>query len=105
MENKTQSNRVKAAMAARGNSSLPLAKQQVVPVEVTPADHLMDFPQIDSLDSGMSLCSFLRDLDSGELITFDQPLHDVLVPIYVYMYISTYVPLRRGITFRRRSAF
>ena len=40
----------------------------------------MDFPQIDSLDSGMSLSSFLLDLDSDELITFDQPLHDVHVP-------------------------
>ena len=34
MEHKAQSNRVKVAMAARGNSSLPLAKQQLVPAEV-----------------------------------------------------------------------
>jgi len=67
---KAQSNRVKAAMA----------KQQLVPVQVPPADHLVDFPQIDSLDSGMSLSSFLRDLDSDELLTLDQPLHDVYVP-------------------------
>ena len=34
MEHKAQSNRVKVAMAARGNSSLLLAKQQLVPAEV-----------------------------------------------------------------------
>lgn len=80
-------------MAARGNSSLPLAKQQLVPVEVPPVDHLMDFPQIDSLVSGMSLSSLLRDLDSGELIPFDQPLHDVYVPA-----MSTAIPQVRYMT-------
>ena len=93
LEHKAQSSRVNAAMAARGNSSLPLAIQQLVPVEVPPADHLQDFPQIDSLDSGMSLSPLLRDLDWDELITFDQPLHDVHVPA-----MSTPIPQVRYMT-------